>query len=170
MLTLDAASKHRFRTLVSDLGAQAVIEPADLEDALRQYIATHSYNETPISERLPTLVRLNDMARDDAWRLPRLDQIFIESTTRYLVRNKPTDVADVEWLVLQALAIDLLIEASGAELGLYEEFCGLRDEKDPSLPFAIRTRQDWLRYKREALRPEKKLGILGIRRSRWRFV
>ena len=170
MLTLDAASKHRFRTVVSEIAAEVDVDRAQLDDALQRYIATHSNTETPVTERLPTLVRLKDMAMDDAWQLPRLDQVLIESTTRYLIRTRLAEVTDVEWLLLQALAIDLLIEASGAELGLYEEFCALRDKKGEPPPFEIRTRQDWLRYKREALQPEKKRGILGMRRSRLRFV
>lgn len=118
----------------------------------------------PVGMRLPTLVRIHEMAGDRAWELPRLDQKFISSTFAYLQAKASGPLTSIETSLLQASAIDLLAEDCRTELDAYEEFCDLRRNTD-ALSFEIATRADWLRYKRETLRKSGRRRFLGMRRS-----
>lgn len=163
MLSLGAIAKRQFRVVICDSGGSACEEYTNRN--FQAYIDEHKMIDGPIAARLSLLGRLDEMAQDKAWHLPRIDRKFITTTFRYLLARANGVFSAIESQLLQALAIDLLIEDCGAELQAYEEFCSLRAGTAGELPFEIQTRQDWLRYKREMLQKEGKRRFLGMRRS-----
>ena len=167
MIHLDARAKQQFRSVMCDLNVAAKTVGADqLSVLLRKYAEAQVEVGGPIPGRLPTLERLVSMAGDAAWELPRLDRKFITATLRYLLDHRRLLFSSIESKLLEASAIDLLTDDCRAELAAYEEFCSLRDAGDCKNTQEVRTRKDWLRFKREALQKAGKRSILGMRRSR----
>lgn len=167
MLNLDASAKQQFRAAICDTGdaGSSTCTKQRSDGDFQAYVETQRTVDGPVTARLPVLGRLDEMAQDMAWHLPRLDRKFITTTFRYLLAQANGTLSAIESQLLQALAIDLLSEDCGAELQAYEEFCLLRAEATGAQHGEIQTRQDWLRYKHEMLQKKGKRRFLGMRRS-----
>lgn len=164
---LSACDKQQFRDAIAAASKKhSSNEDTSLDGLLRSYVECQpSDNQNLVATRLPVLKRVLKMAQDPEWSLPRLDRIRIASTFRYLLSSAKVEISRIESSLLQAAAIDLMQTDCRAELLLYKEYCELRQSASTDSSCKIRTRADWLRYKREMLQRNGQRRFFGMRRS-----
>jgi len=168
MNKLTATDKQKFRSAIASAGVCCETgESGTLDDLLESFRenAVNTGGEL-LKCRLGVLEQVHTMAQDPDWSLPRLDRKRITATFRYLYSAPRLTISPIESSLLGAAAIDLMQSDCRAELSSFEEFCDLRQKAGDDPSFAVRTRADWLRFKRDALKRDNGGRFFGMRRSR----
>ena len=157
--------KQRFRCVIdaaTPQGHSGDLDQCDFESVFGEGGVSDS--DVLFAQKLRVLRQIFTMATDSAWGLRRLDKKRIVGTYHYLATHNQDAMSSIERSILLGAAIDLLEHDCRAELQMYREFCELR-RTAKELPFQIRTRTDWLRYKREELQQTGR-RFLGMRRNK----
>jgi hypothetical protein len=167
VIELSAFDKQQFRdAIASPSRKHSSNEDKSLDSLLRSFVEyQQSGMQDLVATRLPIVEQVLKMAQDPEWSLPRIDRKRIASTFRYLLSSAKLEISRVESSLLQAGAIDLMQTDCRAELLLYREYCELRQRASNDQSIKIRTRADWLRYKREMLQRTGQRRFFGMRRS-----
>lgn len=159
--TLSDDDLERFQEIVDK--ARTAIEDeqtaAQVEGAARELIANASTGELPefVSRRFRKLAVAIDMINDEEWQLSREECHRVLSALAYLCDPEDLIPDHVPGLgfIDDAIYAEIVINALGNEISLFEEFCSFRRTEEARRKAAgedIRVgREEWLAEKRAAL-------------------
>jgi uncharacterized membrane protein YkvA (DUF1232 family) len=176
--TLSDEDLERFQEII-DKAKAAVEDEATaerIENEARQLIADAGASDLPefVSERFKKLAVAIDMIQDDEWQLSEEERRRVLSALAYLCDPEdliPDHLPGLGFLD-DAIYAEMVIEALGTEISLYEEFCHFRNAEEARRKAAGQDihvgREDWLKDKRAALHAKmRKRRMSPGRRGGW---
>ena len=178
--TLSDEDLERFQEIVDK--AKVAVEDdqtaAHVEKTARELIANAGHGDLPefVSTRFKKLAVTIDMINDDEWQLSDEERRRVLSALAYLCEAEdliPDHIPGLGFLD-DAIYAEMVLEALGNEISLYEEFCSFRHAEEArrqakGLDVSV-GREDWLAEKRAALHAKmRKRRLSGGSSSSWRM-